>query len=354
MFRSCLVWLAALAPAALFLASAWAQPQPPMPPAWPPINPAQARLDRTVGGFDGPGLAVAVKESGDLIAAGCERGSILLWGKDVALGIRAADGTPNVLHAHDGPVTALAWNGGPVLASAGVDKKVVLWDAAGDKVLHSLNTAAEVRALAMSPDGKTLAGAGDDTAVQLWDVPAGKPGAKLSGHTDWVQALAFSPDGKTLASGGFDGTVKLWDPASGKKSLDVPARAAAQPNQPPPPDNAVMALAFSPDGKTLAVGGTDALIHLLNVADGKLLRSLPGHTSSVRALAFHPGGTVLVSASKDRTVRLWGPANGQALRTLEGHTAWVEGVAFFAQGTRLVTVGADQTIRLWDLSEPKK
>src|SRR5207245_2943507 len=83
MFRSYLVWLAALAPAALFLASASAQPQPAKPPAWPPINPAQARLDQTVGGLDGPGLAVAVKDSGDLIAAGCERGGILLWGKDV-------------------------------------------------------------------------------------------------------------------------------------------------------------------------------------------------------------------------------------------------------------------------------
>jgi WD40 repeat protein len=345
---------AVAAPAALFLASAWAQPQPVKPPTLPPINPALARLDQTVGGLDGPGLAVAVNDSGGLLAAGGEHGTIQLWGKDVSMGIRAADGTPNVLQGHDGPLTALAWNGGAVLASAGVDKKVILWDVAGGKALHTLTSAAEVRALAMSPDGKLLASAGDDTGVQLWDVVTGKPGVKLSGHTDWVLALAFSPDGKTLASGGFDGTVKLWDVAAGKKSLDVVAKAAAQANQPPPADNAAMGLAFSPDGKTLAVGGSDTLIHLLNVADGKLLRSIPGHTSAVKVLAFHPAGAVLVSGSKDRTIRLWNPANGQALKTLEGHTAWVEGLALFAQGTRLASVGADQTIRLWDLSEPKK
>ena len=148
--------------------------------------------------------------------------------------------------------------------------------------------------------------------MQLWDVATAKAGAKLTGHTDWVLALAFSPDGKSLASGGYDGTAKIWDVATGKKLLDVPARAAAMPNQPPPEANTVMSLAFSPDGKTLAVGGSDTLIHLLNAADGKLVRSLPGHTSAVTALAFHPGGALLVSGSKDRTVRLWNPANGQA------------------------------------------
>jgi WD40 repeat protein len=354
MFRSRIPLFAAVLAAAFLIASAGAQPEPAKPPALPPINPALAHLDETVGGLEGPGLAVAVKESGDLLAAAGEHGCIQLWDKDVSMGIRCADGTPDVLKAHDGPVTALAWNGGPVMASAGVDKKIVLWDVAGGKVLQTLTAAAEVRALVMAPDGKTLASAGDDDAVQLWDVATAKAGAKLTGHTDWVLALAFSPDGKALASGGCDGTAKVWEVATGKKLLDVPAHAAAQPNQPPPEANTVMSLAFSPDGKTLAVGGSDTLIHLLNVADGKLVRSLAGHTSSVKALAFHPGGALLVSGGKDRTVRLWNPASGQAIKTLEGHTAWVEGLALFAQGTRLVTVGADQTLRLWDLSEPKK
>ena len=87
------------------------------------------------------------------------------------------------------------------------------------------------------------------------------------------------------------------------------------------------------------------------MADGKLARSVPGHTGSVTGLAFHPSGTVLASCSKDRTVRLWNPANGQSLtpKPLEGHTAWVQGVVFVAQGTRLASIGADRTVRIWNL-----
>jgi WD40 repeat protein len=93
----------------------------------------------------------------------------------------------------------------------------------------------------------------------------------------------------------------------------------------------------------------------VNVADGKTVRTLPGHASAVTGLAFHPSGTVLASSSKDRTIRLWNPANPQPLKVLEGHSAWVEGVTFIHQGTRLASVGADQTVRIWDLTEiPKK
>src|SRR5262245_30401267 len=92
----------------------------------PAINPANARLEQTLGGLGGPGLALAYDEASGTLAAGCERGTIHLWGKGVSHGIRSGDHTPNVLHAHQGPVTALAWSG-PLLASSGIDRKVVLW-----------------------------------------------------------------------------------------------------------------------------------------------------------------------------------------------------------------------------------
>jgi WD40 repeat protein len=323
------------------------------PKPLPPIAPNLARLDQTIGGLDGPGWAIAVNDPTGLLAAGCERGTIQLWHKDVLLGVRSGTSTANLLRCHAGAVLALAWGAGPLLASAGTDRIVLLWSPADGRVVRTLKTAGLVRALAMSPDGNLLAGGGDGAAIQLWSLPDGKPGTKLQDHTDWVLCLAFSPDGKWLASGGQDSTVRLWDVAAGEKLRDLPVKPMPPPKV--PPDRvAVSALAFSPDGKQLALAGADGVIHLLQVADAKPLRSLTGHASSVTGLAYHPSGTLLVSASKDRTVRLWNPATGQALKSLEGHTAWVQGVALLEQGTRLASVGADQTVRLWDLTEPGK
>jgi WD40 repeat protein len=315
----------------------------------PAINPGNARLGQTLGGLPGPGFSLAYHEATGILAAGCERGVISYWDRGVTQGIRTGDRTPDVLAGHQGPVLALAWGGGPVLASAGADQKVLLWSMPEGSVLHTLTPGSAVRALAMAPDGKLLAGAGEDPAIQLWDVASGKPTAKLTGHTDWVLALAFSADGKLLASGGCDGVVRLWEVASGKKLLDVPSKPPPPPKMLPGPVNTVVALAFAPDGKTLALGGFDMQVHLVNPADGKIVRSLQGHTGGVTGLAFHATGNLLASASKDRTVRLWNPANGQAVKGLEGHTAWVQGVVFVAGGTRLASLGADQTVRLWEL-----
>src|SRR5262249_10492825 len=161
----------------------------------------------------------------------------------------------------------------------------------------------------------------------------------------------FSNDSQRLASGGYDGIVRLWEVSTGKKLLDIAATLPPPANSPAPPTNVILSLAFSPDSKQLAIGGTDAQIHLFNPTDGKLARSIPGHSGSVTGLAFHPSGTVLASCSKDRTVRLWNPTNGQPLtpKPLEGHTAWVQGIVFVAEGTRLASIGADRTVRLWSL-----
>jgi WD40 repeat protein len=323
------------------------------PPTFPAINPAQARLDATLTGLDGPGFAIAADDDTGLLAAGCERGTIPYWSKDVSMGVRAGTGAVHSLSGHQGPALALALRGN-VLASAGADQKIQLWNIAENKPRLTMTAGTGVRALALSPEGKILASGGDDNNVQLWDTATGKPTTKLTAHTDWVLALAFSGDGKLLASGGYDGTVRLWEPTTGKKVIDITAKPPPPPNTPASPANVVQSLAFSPDSKLLAVGGADSQVHLFSIPDGKFVRSLPGHTSALTGLQFHPSGTILASCSKDRTVKLWNPANAQLLKSLDGHTAWVQGIVFLAKGTRLASVGADDTVRLWDLAEVKK
>jgi WD40 repeat protein len=325
--------------------------QPPPPPSLPPISPAAAHPDGGAGGLDGPGTAVAVWEDGHILVAACEGETLRYWQKDVAMGLRVGDTPAGELQGHHGPVIGVVPVAGGVV-SAGADGKLLFWSLPDGKLLRTVEAGGVIRALAAAPDGALLATAGDDGKVHLWD-SAGKAGAVLTGGGDWLLAVAFSPDGKQVAAGGYDGKWHLWETA-GKKLLDIPAHGPPPPNMPSPPANVVHAVAFSPDGKLLAAGGADGQVLLFQVADGKLVRALPGHTGAVTALAFHPGGAVLASASKDRTVRLWGVADGQALKTLEGHTSWVQGLAFFARGTRLVSVGADGGVRLWDLVEPKK
>jgi WD40 repeat protein len=324
-------------------------------PALPPVAPANARLDQTLAELDGPGFALAHQEDGDSLFAACEQGTIHYWTKDVWAGVRKGTKSPHVLMGHEGPVLALARGTGATLASAGADGKVLLWNLAEGKVAQTFAPEAIIRALAFSPDGTLFAAGGDGNVVYVWEAATGKLKTKLEGHTDWIWSLAFTPDGKQLASGSSDGSVILWDVPNLKKQLSFSSSPPPPANTPPSKTlNTVLTLAFSPDGKQLALGGNDTQVHIVNPADGKIVRSLPGHTSSITGLAFHPDGKLLVSGSKDRTVRLWDSASGQALKSLEGHTAWVQGVTFLAHGTRVASVSADQTVRVWDLSAPPK
>ncbi len=319
-------------------------------PASPVLTPDKAHLGQTLNGLDGPGFAIA---SGDeVLVAACEEGAIHLWKKDVWMGVRNGEKTPNVLHGHEGPVIALAIYGDS-LASAGADGKVLLWETSSAKIRHTLTNSGIARGLAFSPDGSLLATGGEKNVVELWDVATAKSQGFLEGHTDWINALAFSPDAKQLATGSHDGTVRLWDLATRKQTLSIAATPLPPANMPPPPTNHVLALGFAPDGKQITFGGADGQIHFANVADGKLAKSLPGHTSSVTGLVFHHGGKLLASASKDRTVRLWDATSGQPLKTLEGHAAWVQGVTFLDQGMRLASASADKTVKVWDLTANK-
>ena len=226
---------------------------------------------------------------------------------------------------------------GKLLASAGEDKTVRLWNPATGQQLRTLTGHTDwVKSVAFSPDGKLLASAGEDKTVRLWDPATGQQLRTLTGHTDWVRSVAFSPDGKLLASAGGDKTMRLWDPATGQQLRTLTGHT-----------DWVRSVAFSPDGKLLA-GGGDKTVRLWDPATGQEMRIITGHTDWVRSVAFSPDGRLLAGAGGDMMVRLWDPATGEQLRTLTGHTDLVFSVAFSPDGRLLAGAGGDMMVRLWD------
>jgi WD40 repeat protein len=323
--------------------------QPGKGPTFPAVNPATAKLDITITGLDGPGFAIAAGKDDALIVA-CENGTLRAF--------KRGAGKPHIWKAHDGPARVLAWNGGPTFVSGGKDKRVHFWNMPDGKIAKSANVEFRIRAIAMSPDGKALAVAGETDAIHLFEVAAGKPTTKLTDKMDWTMCVAISADGKQVLSGDHAGVVRLWDVEKSKKLSELPAKPKPDGKSPTPDAQAVTCVAFGHDGKTAVIGMADGSIYMVNLGDGKIVRTLTGHTGPVTGLAFHPTGTLLASVSKDRTVKLWNPAAPQpavqALKSLDGHTAWIEGVVFIDQATKLATVSADETVRIWDLADAAK
>ena len=244
-----------------------------------------------------------------------------------------------------------------------------------------------VTALAFSPDGGILASASRDTSIRLWSLETGVEKSALAGDTAATNAIAFSSDGATLATGTAELQVRLIDLATGsvKKVIAFP--------------DAVMELAFSPDGSLLAVSGPSGLTTLFTVADGKA-RPLTLRGRSVKfsgdgktlALGLPGGGITLVDSatgmtkkriatpnhapmvtfnadgsllatwnSKERAIRLWSAESAKSLGELalaavkdpfeNSPATTISALALSQNGALAVSVSADLRLRVWDVAK---
>jgi len=175
------------------------------------------------------------------------------------------------------------------------------------------------------------------TIVAIALIPICSAHAQLRGHGGPVRALAISPDGKTAISGSFDTSAIRW-------SLERNAAEQVLRYH----DGAVNAVALLNDGRAVT-SGEDARIAIWGPGEQAPLSVLQGHAAPVVALAVSRDGSKLASASWDHTARLWPLAAG-APRVLEGHSQNVNGIAFTPDGNAVVTAGYDATVRLWRLA----
>jgi WD40 repeat protein len=299
-------------------------------------------------------------------------------------------------------------------------------DAATGKDLWKSTSLGE-REVVFSPDGKTLATAYHEEIIDLWDRQTGKELRHLKGHErvhhlvgggGMVPSISmrFSPDGKILISSSADGTTRLWDVASGKEVRRLESAKAWLGHVLYSPDARTLvitngkaidfydadtfkllrqmkdvdtnAIAFSSDGKRLALGGER--LQVLDLATQKdVLPEFNGHDAHLRAAFFLAGGATLLTLGADSTVRFWDAATGRekwrfktdpgdlsptlspdqrllALGEWNGHVSiwdlqtckrllrWqaesglLNTVAFSPDGKTLATGGYDKVIRLWE------
>jgi len=339
-----------------------------------------------------PIRAVAYSPARTFVATAGNAGQVRVW--DPRTGLTWA-----VLLGSPGAIRAVAFTpDGEAIAAAGSDGTIRFWELPVGMLEGARQTlefipvfkewirplalfpsltlpeahTGEINCIAFSPDGRRLVSGGDDGRLRWWDLggwrttnpdvaAAGGTAATaallaqtqttprpvwLSRETDAhhedgksmaVKSLAFSASGNVLVSGGADHTARLWQPEGRYQIRAYPGH-----------DEAVVAVAASPDGKTIATvnNGATPTVRLINAETGRDLRRLVGHTHSIYALAFSPDGELIASAGFDKSVRVW-DADGQERAALFGHDQSVSSIAFAPDRRTLVSAGMDAIARVW-------
>jgi WD40 repeat protein len=289
-------------------------------------------------------MAAALSLNGRMVALGAEDGTVQLL--DLATGrFRGMAGR------HESPIGGVAFSAdGTMLATGGGDRRVIVRDVASGQVRETYQGGeGRFADLQFSPDGRTVYAAATRSVI-AWDLEgAGRLGRPFSvtGPTDVT--MAISPDGSVIATP--DG------PAGDKVTLrELRTPRKVRPSL-APGIGRIGAIAFAPDGKTLALGGdrTHGAPVLVDIASGTITRRMTGgHDDGFVTLAFDREGTRILTAGHDRRAIIWDARTGAPLLELRhpGNDGFNDTMAAWSpDGTMVATAGGGGKVGLWRVAD---
>jgi WD40 repeat protein len=206
--------------------------------------------------------------------------------------------------------------------------------------------AGPVAALQFAPDGQRLI-AGGYHELTVWNSKDGKLIRRIANLPERTAAISMHPDGRKLATAGgqpgIRGELRIVDLVSGSV-METPLVAT----------DMFLAVAFTPDGKRLAVGGTTSTIHLLDMGSKQPPITINSHSDWVTALAWNRDGSRLASAGRDTSAKVFDASSGRPIVSFAEHTTPVRGIAWIDEDRQICSLSDSGQIHLWHSKDGSK
>lgn len=302
------------------------------PPVLRPMDSPGKTHGRLAGRFPMAGTITFSPDGHRLAAAGVGNTGVRIW-----------TGTRQLAEyrGHEKLTLAIAFSpDGRRLVTGSDDCTLKIWDADPRPESEEYGShKGEARSAAFN--GGVLASAGAaDGVLTLWEVEAHRQICSLAAHPGGVYALAFSPDGATLATCGRDGCLNAYDAATASLRWRTKVDRSA-----------VVSLAMSPDSRQIVTGTQAGSVATWDAGGGSRLRSFAGAPAGITAVRFSADGLQVYAAGTDGVIRAWDTITAMEVRTLEGHEGPVRCLAVMRGRADILSAGDDGTVRVWNLRE---